>query len=101
MTRRVVRVLTFEGCPHADSARAAARTAVEAFAGDVEVREVDLLDPAIPAALRGFPSPTILVGMDEVSPRAESVQGAACRTSGAPSVEEIRAAMRAAWGRGP
>lgn len=101
MKTRVIRVLTFEGCPHADSAKAAVRAAIAMSGGEVDVREMDLLDPATPPEFRGYPSPTILVGMDEVSPRAGGMSGVGCRVSGAPSVEEILEAIRAASDQGP
>ena len=61
-----VHVLTFEGCPHAAAAWSAARAAASECEVPIEVVAVDLLDPTIRAEFKGYPSPTILVGMKEV-----------------------------------
>jgi GNAT superfamily N-acetyltransferase len=101
MRPRTVHVLTFEGCPHADSAKAAALTAISDFGGPIELIEVDLLDPEIPAQLKGYPSPTVLVGMKDVSPGEGTQGGIGCRASGAPSAEEVRLALEGAWAQDP
>ena len=100
MTRRVVRVLSFEGCPHASSARAAARTAIEESSLSIDFVEVDLLDPTIPSELRRYPSPTVLVGSVDAAGPVEASGGVGCRSSGAPSVQKIRQAIQALWGSG-
>jgi GNAT superfamily N-acetyltransferase len=101
MRPRTIHILTFEGCPHADSAKAAAVAAISEFEAAVELTEVDLLDPEIPGELKGYPSPTILVGMKDVSPGQGAVGGVRCRAAGAPSAEEVRLAMEEAWGENP
>jgi hypothetical protein len=98
MKPRVIHILTFEGCPHADSAKAAARAAISECDAQIELVEVDLFDPTISAEYKGYPSPTILVGMNDVSPGQGSMTGIGCRSSGAPSVEEVRLAIRDTWG---
>lgn len=101
MTRRVVRVLTFEGCPHAEAAAAAARDAILEYGQGLDLVEVDLEDPKTPAEYKAYPSPTILVGSTDVSAGTGPVDGVGCRASGAPSVEEVRLAIRAVWGPSP
>ncbi|HSM35548.1 MAG TPA: hypothetical protein VK837_04050 [Longimicrobiales bacterium] len=100
MSRLAIHVLTFEGCPNADSAWAAAREAIAECDTSVELIGVDLMDPTIPAQYRGYPSPTILVGRKVVSPAELAPEGAACRASGAPSAREVRAAVLAALAPG-
>ena len=99
MRTRVIHVLTFEGCPHAEAAKEAARVALSRYDREVDLVDVDLLDPTIPAAYRKYPSPTILVGMKEVSPAGGTTDGLGCRAAGAPSVDDIGRAIEARWGR--
>lgn len=73
--------------------------AVAGLGTDVELIEVDLLDPTTPSEFKVYPSPTVLVDGKDVSPSAGGVHGISCRASGAPSTEDIRAAMDEAWGR--
>jgi catechol 2,3-dioxygenase-like lactoylglutathione lyase family enzyme len=97
-SRRIIHLLTFEGCPHAAAARAAVSAAIAAFDAPIERVEVDLDDPGITPAFRAFPSPTILVGMKDVSPVGGPMQGRGCRAAGAPAAEDVARAIRAAWG---
>lgn len=98
MASTVVHVLSFEGCPHAALARRVAEEAASAYGGRVHLVEVDLLDPELPAAFRGYPSPTVLVDMSEVIPGERSASGLTCRAAGAPSTDAVRLAIAAAIG---
>ena len=89
----IVHVLTFEGCPHAEAARKAASDAVSECDARVELVEVDLLDPELPADLQGYPSPTVLVDMRDVASGEGRAEGLSCRAAGAPSTEAIRVAI--------
>jgi hypothetical protein len=61
-----IQLLVFSGCPLANAARASLGQALAELqiAGYVEV---DLLDPATPAELRAWGSPTILVDGEDVT----------------------------------
>lgn len=93
----IVHVLTFEGCPHAEAARRAAREAVSECDRPVELVEVDLLHPELPTDLQGYPSPTVLVNMSDVGSGDGRDEGLSCRAAGAPSTEAIRGALDALW----
>jgi hypothetical protein len=61
-----VQLLVFSGCPLAD----AARESLEKALAELQIAgyaEIDLLDPATPAELRAWGSPTILVDGEDVS----------------------------------
>lgn len=60
-----IQLLVFDGCPLADAARGSLRTALDSL-GIREFEEIDLLDPATPDELRGWGSPTILVGGEDL-----------------------------------
>ena len=92
----MIRVLTFEGCPHADAAKVAARAAAAEAGRPIKVIEVDLLDPTIPAGLSRYPSPTVLVGSVDVSGDTKGVNGVSCRSSGAPTIGDIRNVIQSA-----
>lgn len=97
MAGRVIRVLTFEGCPHADAARTAAREAIERSGLDIELHEVELGTPQTPEEFSAYPSPTVLVGVSDASGRTEVLGGMGCRASGAPTVAQIHDAIASAW----
>ena len=88
-----VQLLTFEGCPLAETARVELEAAL-ATCGITDYDQVDILDPAVPDELRGWGSPTILVdGVDITGqPKGDSVS---CRVysglGGVPSRAEIAA----------
>ena len=69
-----VQFLAFDGCPLADAARANLEKAL-ADCGMSGYEEIDILDPATPADLPGWGSPTILVNGVDVSgqPKGDSV----------------------------
>lgn len=94
-------ILYDEGCPNLGLARAAVSEAIRVAAAPVVVQELER--GAAPIDLRGFASPTVLVdGHDVVVGTA--CGGTACRlyvgadgrSSGAPPVEQIVAALRRA-----
>jgi hypothetical protein len=61
-----VQLLVFSGCPLAGAARESLRKAL-AELRITSYSEVDLLDPATPAELRTWGSPTILVDGEDVT----------------------------------
>jgi hypothetical protein len=85
-----VRLLYFEGCPHADAARANVRAALARTGRPERWEETDLTGADCPASWQGFPSPTVLVGGADVTSGDRSRSGSAsCRPNGAPTVAEI------------
>lgn len=96
MASRKIQLLVFDGCPLADAARSSLQTALDSL-GLREFEEIDLLDPATPDELRGWGSPTILVGGEDLT---GDVKGNAlgCRVydgkTGVPGPEMIAQAIR-------
>ena len=80
--RPTVQLLVFKNCPLADAARSSLQKAL-AEVSIAGYEEIDILDPATPEELRGWGSPTILVGGEDVSsaPKGDSV---ACRVYAGP-----------------
>ncbi len=70
MTRRVVEVLTFEGCPNAGAALELASRVVRESGADADVRRVDVPDAEAATALRFLGSPTIRVDGADIEPGA-------------------------------
>ena len=70
MTHPVVEVLTFEGCPHAEPALELVKRVVSELGVGVDVRRIDVPDPAAAAAQRFLGSPTIRVNGSDVEPGA-------------------------------
>ena len=66
MSDVAIQLLVFAGCPLADAARSALEQAL-AECGLENYEEVDLLAPETSEALRGWGSPTILVGGKDVT----------------------------------
>lgn len=68
MNKRLVEVLTFEGCPHAEPAlKLVERVVAESGAG-ATVRRVDVADSEAAAAQRFLGSPTIRVNGRDIEP---------------------------------
>lgn len=93
-----IQFLSFDGCPLSGAARASLERALRRCgmsAGDYE--PVDVLDPATPANLAKWGSPTILVNGEDVSGQA-SGDGVGCRIydtpDRVPAPETITAAIR-------
>ena len=70
MTRPLVEVLTFEGCPHAEPALELVRRVVADAGVAATVRRVDVPDPEAAAAHRFLGSPTIRVNGRDIEPGA-------------------------------
>jgi hypothetical protein len=96
MSRPKIQLLIFDGCPLADAARRSLRTALDSL-GSRDFEEVDLLDPGTSAELRGWGSPTILVGGEDVTGNAKG-NGVGCRVydseTRVPSPETIAEKVR-------
>ena len=96
----MVQLLYFPNCPNVASARSALGEALGKLADPPSVMEVDVTDPAAPAHLRSWGSPTILV--DGVDVAGEQPAESCCRLyrdgerRGAPSVTLIEAALERA-----
>ena len=92
-----IQLLHFEGCPNLERTRAALRDAMAAEHVDDPVDEIDVEAADAPEAMRGWGSPTILVDGIDITGAARST-GSSCRlyADGAPSVDQVRAALVAA-----
>jgi len=77
MTAPQVQLLTFDGCPLAEPARAKLEQAL-AECGLSDYEEVDILDPAVSDELRGWASPTILIDGADVTGQSQG-DGIGCR----------------------
>ena len=71
MTKPVVEVLTFEGCPHAQPARELVKRVVAELGLDATVRRIDVPDLETAATHRFLGSPSIRVNDRDVEPGAE------------------------------
>ena len=89
ITGPVVELLYFEGCPHAERARGNLRAALEKAGAAATWKEWDLAADATPKRYRRHGSPTVLVDGEDVTGDRGAAAAMACRTDGAPSVEEI------------
>lgn len=92
-----IQFLSFEGCPLADAARTALELALVTCGMDRDRYEhVDVLDPATPANLAIWGSPTILVNGKDVTGNTGG-DGIACRIydtpDQVPTAETIIAAI--------
>lgn len=96
--------LIYDGdCPNVDAARRQLRRAIAGVGLPPRWREWRGDDPASPARVRGYGSPTILVDGEDVAPAGDSA-GACCRVyarpggslAAVPSVDAIASALRAA-----
>lgn len=92
-----VQLLHFQGCPHVDAARQALRDALSAEDIEASVEEIDIGRSEAPAWSRGWGSPTVLVDGKDVEGQGPQPSAMCCRlyTSGAPSIESIRASIAA------
>lgn len=94
-----IQFLYFEGCPLADAAQTALELALVSCGMDrSDYEHVDVLDPATPANLAIWGSPTILVNGKDVTGHSGG-DGVACRiydtADQVPTVESITAAIHA------
>ena len=99
-----IELLWAPDCPNADTARRRLEAACHRMGLPVRWTERNLADPQTPASCRGYGSPTVLVDGRDVAARTPADSGECCRIyraddgtfQGAPSVETIAAALRAA-----
>ena len=66
-----IEVLTFEGCPNAESARKLVERVVAESRVDVEIAHVNVPDPEAAERLRFLGSPTIRVDGHDIEPGAD------------------------------
>jgi hypothetical protein len=71
MSKRVVEVLTFAGCPHGEPAVELAERVVAEMAVDAVVRRVDVSDAEAAVTQRFLGSPTIRVDGHDIDPAAD------------------------------
>lgn len=98
-----LQLLFFEGCPNRAAARAALDQALAHAGVQAQIHELDVNADTTPAALRSWGSPTILIDGEDVGGETRPT-GRSCRlyrdprgrTSGAPDLERIAAALRRA-----
>ncbi len=83
----------FRGCPHVAAARKALHDALTATGFAPDWQEWDQENPRTPVRVRGYGSPTVLVGGRDVRGGSAGSEGLACRADGPPSVDEIRRAL--------
>lgn len=102
MATRLVEVLSFEGCPHAEPALELARRIARESGVDAEVRRIDLNDAEEALAWRFIGSPTIRIDGRDVEPGADerNVYALSCRMyrtgagmSGLPDEQWVRGAL--------
>jgi hypothetical protein len=91
-----VELAHFSGCPHVETARRNLTAALRDAGLEARWTEWDLESQSTPARVRTFGSPTVLIDGHDVTGSARGVgTGApACRTDGAPSVEQIVALLK-------
>ncbi len=98
---RSVELISFDGCPNRERARAHLRAALGEAGLPALWAELDPGDPDLPVHARGFGSPTILVDGRDVAGDSAPRGQASCRLyrgpsgdHGAPSAVAILAALR-------
>ena len=89
-----IELIFFRGCPHADAAREALRTALKGMGLPIQWYEWDQARSDTPSHLQGYGSPTVLVGGRDVTGAERQNGGRACRADGAPSYQMIVAALQ-------
>jgi len=99
-----VQLLYFNGCPHAEGARAVLQSTLQSLGLPIAFEEVDTTAPETPPSLRGWGSPTFLIDGQDPFGGAPG-HGTTCRlysgTQGAPSEPELRAALATMRGGAP
>lgn len=95
-----VELVYFTGCPHVEAARRAIRGVLALEQLPLVWQEWDQHDPATPARVQRYASPTVLVSGRDITGAAKG-DAHACRADGVPAAETIRAAVRSASGRPP
>lgn len=92
----IVELVYFGSCPSVGMARQSLKDALSSLGLSPGWREWDLEDQTTPARIRGYGSPTVLIGGRDVRGGSPASEGLACRADGAPSADEIRRALAAA-----
>lgn len=90
---RTVEFVHFAGCPNADAARQALRSALRAAGRAEEWTEWDLLSPETPDRVRGYASPSILVDGVDVGGASPMRGGIACKSGSIPTPTMIQRAL--------
>jgi len=93
----IVELIYFGSCPSVGVARQALEDALSSMGLSPDWQEWDLEDQTTPARLRGYGSPTVLIGGHDVRGGSPASEGLACRADGAPSADEIRRVLMEAW----
>lgn len=93
---RRIELIYFEDCPNAPAARDRVREAIRVTGVSADLTEWEQGNPAAPAHVREYGSPTVLVDGQDVTGLGPGVAASACRADGAPSVEAIERALRTA-----
>jgi hypothetical protein len=87
-----IELVFFSGCPNVEAARLNLRAACAALGLPPSWTEWDLLEDGVPTRMHTLGSPTVLLDGKDITGVAPA--GAlACRSAGAPSVEQITAAL--------
>jgi hypothetical protein len=94
MTKPLIELVYFRGCPHVEGARAALRTALQELGLPVQWREWDQARPGVPSYVLGHGSPTVLVSGRDVTGAKPRPAARACRADGIPSPQVIAAALQ-------
>ena len=98
-----IQFLAFPGCPNAGPARQVLGKALQSVGLPPQFEDINVHDPATPAELQNWASPTILVNGNDVA-GGEAQQGTGCRiyagTENAPDLELIVTALHAAMESG-
>lgn len=97
-----VELIYFSGCPHVEVARSHLIRAFMTTGISARWQEWDVQDPDVPAHVKGYGSPTLLVNGHDVSSNSGPQTESACRLyrspdggfTGAPSSESIAAVLR-------
>lgn len=98
-----IEVLTFEGCPNAESTRELVRQAVQSEAVEATIEFIEVDSPALAQELRFLGSPSVRIDGEDIESSANSSSecGLTCRmyrvgseSYGKPPIAMIRAAIR-------
>jgi mercuric ion transport protein len=87
---KLIELVYFDGCPHADLARQRVQEALRSAGLSARLREWERSDPSAPAHVRYYASPTVLVDGRDVTGVGPGADTVACHAEGAPSVDAIR-----------
>ena len=90
----LLELIYFRECPRVEAARASIRGALGTLGLPLSWQEWDLDDPQLPARLRAFPSPTVLVRGRDVLGDGPIAAARACRAGDVATPELIVAALR-------